>query len=101
MIAQYEPTPSSLSSDRSKVCICISDTIVAENKRRTDQLTFQDQNSKASIIAADSIEPEAKLGEGEGRRISGDKTCVVLSCHVFTHDALATLILRPEGYCER
>ena len=61
----------------------------------------QDQNSKESIIAADSIEPEAKLGEGEGRRITGDKTCVVLSYHVFTHDALATLILRPEGYCER
>ena len=70
--------------------------------RRTDQLTRHScQNPKASIIAADYIEPEAKLGEGEGRRITGDKTCVVLSYHVFTHDASATLILRPEGYCER
>ena len=112
-IAQYEPTQSAVSSDPSRVCLCIDGTVRCDKRNMTLKtvrgqefamwgiVVDQDQNPKASFIAAGYVEPEAKLGEGEGRKKTGNKTCVVLSYHIFSTNTSATLILRPEGFCER
>ena len=60
----------------------------------------QAKNRVPSVIRGSYENITAILGEGEGRKKLND-SCTTLHFHIFTVDSSATLILQPEGFCER
>ena len=108
-----EKIPMAITSHPVKICFCqgvykpdcVSRSHVA-SKMRGDSVKVsvtavdQDRNPVPAIIRATYAVTTAILGEGEGR-IQFNGSCRKVAYHLFTADTSATLILRPEGVCER
>ena len=114
-ISEYEPTELAITSDPVRICLC-DDSGEHDCTTRSISLKLmrgqsipllatavdQDNNLRdASFIRARYNESSAKLGEGEGIIKTGSN-CTRLTYHIFTNNiSSATLVLQPEGYCER
>lgn len=112
-ISEYQPTPMAITSDPVRVCICSDDfepncttrEVIVPSKMRGQTVDLigtvvdQNNNPKPSFLRARYGEINSVLDKGEGRRAINK--CSNLSYHIFTSDDSATLILSPEGFCER
>ena len=108
-----EKIPMAITSHPVKICFCqgvykpdcVSRSHVV-SKMRGDSVKVsvtavdQDRNPVPAIVRATYAVTTAVLGEGEGR-IQFTGSCRTVAYHLFTADTSATLILRPEGVCER
>ena len=111
-VSEYEHEALAITSDPIKACFCRGDLQpdcamrkTTNKKMRGEKIEVlvtsvdQDSNPLPSIIRASYEETAADLGEGEGReKISN---CTTLTYHIFTVDSSASLVLQPEGVCER
>ena len=108
-----EKIPMAITSHPVKICFCQGvykpDCIIRNHvvsKMRGDSVKVsvtavdQDRNPVPAIIRATYGVTTAVLGEGEGR-IQFNGSCRTVAYHIFTADTSATLILHPEGVCER
>ena len=107
-----QPASSAIASIVVRVCLCVNDK--PDCSRRDLHVTKlrgqivnpivttvdQVETSATSSIMAHYTEVPAKLGEGEGRQLVYDY-CTNMSYHIYTEADSATLVLQPEGYCER
>ena len=108
----YSNASLAITSDPVKLCLCsnlsllnceVRELSITKMRGQAFNLKLtsvdQDQHSLASIIKANYEESSAELGKGEGRKRSNE--CNLLSYHIFTAYDSATLVLQPEGPCER
>ena len=109
----YNHTPSALTSDPVKLCLCstnisqqdcqVRELRIARMRGQQVHLKLtpvdQDRHSLESVVKANYEEPSAELGKGEGRQLL--RKCNAASYHIFTVQGSATLVLRPEGSCEQ
>ena len=111
--SEYEPTPLAITSDPVRVCLCnenftvdCSTREITVNKMRGETIELnlatvdQDNNPKTSFIRAEYNELTAQLDKQEAKVETGI-SCNKLSYHIFTNSTSATLVLRPDGYCQQ
>lgn len=114
-IAEYEPTPSAISSQPMKLCLCSNETslktdctprLLNVTKMRGEvielRLAVLDQggNPVKSIVRSSYKEVTAALDKGEGSTEAPDK-CAMFSYHIFTAQSEAELVLEPAGPCRQ
>ena len=112
-VSQYEHTHSAITSDAVKICFCLDNYIPHCSQRESETQKMrgevikvlvasvdQDTVPVSSVVRASYEETTAGLGEGEGRHRL-NSSCTQLNYHIFTVDTSATLVIQPEGFCER
>ena len=103
--------PLAISSDPIRVCLCTEDQEVdcstreiRYSRKRGQHIDVfgtvvdQDRNPKGSSIIAHFRDADAKLGEGEEMKETGNN-CTKLSYHIITDSPSATLSLQPVEHC--
>lgn len=112
LVSYNNQTTSAITSDPVKVCLCTDDQPdcrtremqVTRIKGQTVDLLMavvdQDEIPVTSFISANYKETLADLDKGESRQLVYNN-CTTYSYHVYTEICLATLVLQPEGPCQR
>ena len=112
IVPYYQEAQPPISSDPVRVCLCINGKPYCEVRElRVTKLRGQIFN--AVTVAVDQVQTliessisayytniSAKLDKGE-RRQAVYQHCTKMSYHIYTEANSATLVLQPEGYCER